>query len=552
MTTFNEKNDLKILLSQSLTATVIKLGSITNNTNFYKEYKFLQKEFVNLELELIKEKIDRESYENFFDNLRIKVLDLIEKLPIGILRSNLYLNEVGLDDIKRKFENNLVELGLLSNIKLYGKDLALESYINGIKKCNKRFLTTSFLDSNFWYDENWNIVHENNQLQTRISNSKDPESGLYRLFIIPESISSYISKRVDFALSQEKVGNEKPLKRIMDSKENLSNFVDKIEMKIIEENEIPKSFRDLHGLIGKRELALYDDFRFDQFNLNENRQIEDIEICTKFDEKFYTKKEHFNKNFKKVWESASAVSVKEYIKMINEEIAEQKTEKIDYESNWLLKYDAYVANDNHILTSEIGSVTSYLEVYLKAYCNGKPFKNYLDIGVCTGRYPIALRNGKLVKNILTVDSDSDVEIFMNTYRKDIPFIRHDIRHSDIRNMIKKKFDLITCMLGTICHFGLNIKKDKYANKTGLEKALINIDHLLNIDGLLIISSWQDWDVLKNGKLKLYSDNQISILKENNPSQEKLKKILDNGNSMYSFIDKLYDPFFDIYVIKKIK
>ena len=257
-----------------------------------------------------------------------------------------------------------------------GKYKALKSYINGIKRCERKFVTTSFLDSDFWHEDKLDVIHENIKLQERILNSDNQDKGLFRLFIVPETIPSYISKQVDFALSQEKIGNIEPLKRIREINDNLASLADKINMKIVEQDKIPNKFKKIFNPFENIEIALYDDFRIDQFNLNNKKQIETTEIHTKYGNTFYTRKILFNEYFSLVWELASAISVEEYINRVNEEISEQKTEKIDYESNWLLKYDAYVTTKNRILDSEMGSVTSYLETY----CNGKTFENYLDIG----------------------------------------------------------------------------------------------------------------------------------------------------------------------------
>ncbi len=153
---------------------------------------------------------------------------------------------------------------------------------------------------------------------------------------------------------------------------------------------------------------------------------------------------------------------------------------------------------------------------------------YLDIGTCTGRYPIQLRswvtpNGK----ILGVDEDYDCIRFAqaNVERKCPEEKRIEISRQDFlaREVgIKGTFDLITCMLGTLSHFGWD-RSRTYEDR--LQKALARMAALLSDKGLLFLGTWSEYACKNRKMLGIYSQGDRERLAEWSPDTAELEKRL---------------------------
>lgn len=128
-------------------------------------------------------------------------------------------------------------------------------------------------------------------------------------------------------------------------------------------------------------------------------------------------------------------------------------------SNYLLKYENYLSEDDNVMKgSEISSVSVELD---KLNLKGK-IKKYLDIGTCTARYPIFLKQKGYMKSdgySCGIDNDDDciyfakskVEKEFNSNNK--PEII-SLNFSFGLPLTFVNFDLITCMLGTISQLKL--------------------------------------------------------------------------------------------------
>jgi hypothetical protein len=88
--------------------------------------------------------------------------------------------------------------------------------------------------------------------------------------------------------------------------------------------------------------------------------------------------------------------------------------------------------------------------------------------------------------------------------------------------IRGEFDLITCMLGTLSHFGWN-RSRTYEDR--LQRALERMVALLSDKGLLFLGTWSEYACKNRKMLGIYSPGDRGRLAEWSPSTAELEKRL---------------------------
>jgi SAM-dependent methyltransferase len=222
--------------------------------------------------------------------------------------------------------------------------------------------------------------------------------------------------------------------------------------------------------------------------------------------------------FQDLWETAQAAAsfLDELQKAVDSAHA-----RIDYESNWLAIYEfALDRDDEDLKIVEIKRV----EEILRSRDMWGSVQRYLDVGTCTGSYPIHLRDAVLSKGeILGIDEDFDC----------VRFARSNIRHhcpEDRRIMIQQLdfggqearlepgFDLLTCMLGTLSHFGWD-RQPSFDDT--LQRALVRMKTLLKPNGLLMVGNWSRYARETKRMISIYSESDRRRLAEWTPPIEEL-------------------------------
>lgn len=158
-------------------------------------------------------------------------------------------------------------------------------------------------------------------------------------------------------------------------------------------------------------------------------------------------------------------------------------------------------------------------------------KDYLDIGTCTGRYPFNLSHRLLNASILGIDADDDCIEFSNIQKQKFPYSTKNILFKRVDflydSILNSKFELITCMLGTISHFGWN-KNENFEDD--LQVSLNKMNSLLNINGILVISNWTEF-ALSGNILEIYNEYD--------------RKRLQNFTEKIGVLKKRLDIYFDV-------
>jgi SAM-dependent methyltransferase len=199
---------------------------------------------------------------------------------------------------------------------------------------------------------------------------------------------------------------------------------------------------------------------------------------------------------------------------------------IRYRTNWLAQYEFDLdAEDEALKQVEAQWVAETLRV------GGRwgRIASLLDVGTCTGRYPLLLREAVCPEgSIVGVDNDPACVDFARAKvvraAKDdtrIALVRADFTASDLI-LTQTPFDLITCMMSTLSHFG-------HGRAPGFDDALqavlLRFAHLLAPGGLLLFSVWSRKALDSGHLLAIYDESDRLKLTAWTPDAEEVDRRL---------------------------
>jgi SAM-dependent methyltransferase len=251
------------------------------------------------------------------------------------------------------------------------------------------------------------------------------------------------------------------------------------------------------------ELAIYDDWRFDLFGGGRSGVIESVRGYTPIMKQFESYRDMVVGYFEKLWEQAQPIA--DFVDRLQKAVDYSST-RIEYDTSWLARYDhALPREDEGLKIEELSSVRLDL-VRLERW--GR-IQRFLDVGTCTGRYPVSLRDAVRPDGlIMGVDNDVDCVTFTQDKVRRIcgndrrfQIERHDFCAPEQPSA--QSFDLITCMMGTICHFEWRANGGPYDDD--LQRALKKFAHLLVKGGLLFFSVWTEGACRDLQFLSIYSE-----------------------------------------------
>jgi SAM-dependent methyltransferase len=203
--------------------------------------------------------------------------------------------------------------------------------------------------------------------------------------------------------------------------------------------------------------------------------------------------------------------------------------RIDYEPHWLAKYDYGLSDrDKRLKLVELARV----EEKLKGAKKFGDVSKWLDIGTGTGRYPISLVDAVRVDGeIVAIDADLDcVNYATGRLQRELPTSSREVRvlHVDFLNsghVLTQQFDLITCTMGTLSHFGVD-RRPEHPIEDGIQRALLGMVRLLKDAGRLFLGTWSDVALGEAGRkpdlLGIYKDSDRRRLVKWSPTENELK------------------------------
>jgi SAM-dependent methyltransferase len=417
-------------------------------------------------------------------------------------------------------------------LKFDSAKLCMKTYCEALDLVENRFWTTTFLSSGFWTNNNQEILTANRDLIERLKS--DPNSSIRRLFLLNQPIqdAAQIYQKELIHLKEQGRTEEfkKRLAELKILKDNIQNLIDDgCETRITyhdasQYQALPQGILDNFNPRDS-ELAIYDEFRVDLFNGGIIGRISEVYIYTIATKYFGIYLDKSVEYFKSLWNGA--IDVSEYMSLLDR-ATDYARNRINYTSNYLLKYQFQLnEDDTRMKDAEISRV----EEFIRRNNLENQIAKYLDIGTCTARYPIALRRYIRTDGVIYgIDNDEDCISFSKNWIPDntendqrIQILQIDFLEELPTDL--KSFDLITCMLGTISHFGL----DKKSNFTGrLQNAIDKIASILNPDGVAIIGTWSDFACKNHTMLGIYRKEDIRRLAEWTPSSTEIRDRLERA------------------------
>jgi SAM-dependent methyltransferase len=411
-----------------------------------------------------------------------------------------------------------------SPIQFGSTSAPISAYAEALGRVEKRFWTTTFLSSGFWTGPQGQILAANEAMLTRIKKSGGQAR---RLFLLDQPPNLVLQAYRDHRILQRQLQKYEELKQLQDQHEHLKSNMKALlqqgfEVRVVFDET--KVYRRLpNGMLSDpkdSELGIYDDFRIDVFEGGQHGVIHTVKSYSALFRYFPTYLTAATSYFEELWEKSESMEL--FIDDLQNAV-DFANAKIDYESNWLAIYEyALAEEDERLKTIELARVEEVLREEVKE--RNLAITRYLDVGTCTGRYPIELREwvaptGKIVG----VDEDYDCVRFAqaNLERKCPDDKRIEILQRDFvaRELgIKQDFDLITCMLGTLSHFGWDHSR---TYKDCIQRALARLAALLSGEGLLFLGTWSEYACKGRNMLGIYSQGDRERLAEWTPSTAEL-------------------------------
>jgi SAM-dependent methyltransferase len=406
--------------------------------------------------------------------------------------------------------------------------MCVTAYLSAIERVTKRYWTTTYLSSGFWSNVDMNILDINIRLMTACKRSGVE---VRRLFLLQIPADEEIQRLIDERRVLQKCDDREGLacfdRRLLNLSQNIRTLIQHgCDVRIVHDQE------ELHRRLpaelcfdpGDSEIAVYDGWRFDLFQGGRSGIIENICGFTPAIVGFLHYREAVVDYFEKLWIQARSIDV--FFGRLQKAI-DDSSRHINYRMSWLAEYDhALPREDEFLKVSELNSV----RVELMRLNRQDNIGRYLDVGTCTGRYPIALRD--MVRadgEIVGIDKDIDCVQFTQTNirrecSEDFRFriMRHDFCAPEFPS--ENRFDLITCMMGTLSHFDHEDRSEPYEDM--LQYALEKFARLLAPGGILFFSVWSREACQELRLLSIYSDADKQQLARSAISREALQQRLE--------------------------
>lgn len=411
-----------------------------------------------------------------------------------------------------------------------GTEICLGGYLEALGKVERRFLTTTFVTSGFWRAVRGAVLHANETMLNNVGRGGD----VRRLFLLPAPWPEFQRQQQEEFNQARRAGDSQALASLEDNLHGLRDVVATLgelgcKFKFACDPE-GKSFRLLtqevrdggHHLVS--EIAIYDDQRIDMYRAGDAPHISKLTIFPRRFNNFRKHLERAEQYFDSLWSDKASLDAPEKIHEWCESLQRWRA-RVDYNAHWLAFYELDLhPHDRAIKRSELDCALDFLRGE-KTWGN---HSRYLDIGACTARYPIALQDAGAFgagAKVFALDEDKDCIDFMHQklemmgLRAQIKPVGGDFIRDEIPEVTNGGFDLVTCMLGTVSHFG---------GGDGVHAAVANMRKAMAPGGRLLIGSWSDHAVRSRSLLSIYSDRDKQHLSGQTPSQAELRALLEGA------------------------
>jgi len=407
--------------------------------------------------------------------------------------------------------------------------LSILAYTSAIEGVRERYWTTTFLSSGFWCSLNEGVLNANLRL---LEDRKSTGASVRRLFLLPVPPAEELQRLQEERILLRKCQDVEGLARFDQKFANLAENIQKLlksgcDIRIAHgaEHLLPSLPAELRFEPGDTELAIYDDWRFDLFQGGSSGTIKGVRGHTPATARFIQNRDQVVEYFERLWERSQ--SINEFLDRIRK-LIEYSSTRIEYDMSWLVRYDhALPREDEALKVAELSSV----QVELTRLLRWGDIRRFLDVGTCTARYPLSLRDAvRADGDIMAVDNDMDCVRFSQekVQRESGNDTRFKIKCHDFRSTelpSERKFDLITCMMGTLSHFD-HAPWGNPPPEDALQQAIGNFARLLDKDGLLFFTVWTEKACRELRLLGIYTEEDRQRLALTSISRQELKQRLE--------------------------
>ena len=402
------------------------------------------------------------------------------------------------------------------------RSISVLAYKSAIERVRERFWTTTFLASGFWSAGDTDILGANLRMMAR---GRQTGATVRRLFLLTIPPSEEIQRLQDERMLLRKCQDFDGLQRFDQRMANLSENIERLfqhgcEVRVVyDPEEIHQSLPSALGLDPRdTEIAIYDDWRFDLFQGGLSGTIESVRGYTPVMTGFDAYRDALVDYFERLWEKSRPIDV--FLDRLRKAI-EYSRVRIDYHTSWLARYDHALPREDEALKIEELSGVRVELVRLERWGH---IQRFLDVGTCTGRYPISLREAVQPDGaILAVDNDIDCVRFTqtNVSRACEHDTRFKVEQHDFCSpepLSSEPFDLITCMMGTVCHFERQGAGPLYDDP--FQRAIEKFARMLAKGGILFFSVWTEEACRNLRFLSIYTEeDKRRLAKTSLPSSE---------------------------------
>lgn len=401
---------------------------------------------------------------------------------------------------------------------IFDNSASVSTYSEALDACRESFCTTTFLTSGFWTRNDPQVQAANQSISIRLGSS----GNVRRIFLLGrprhEEIHVWQIRIKHLRQSRDDKGIQQLNSDLVMLRRHITQMVtDGCQVRVGYDgtrayNQVPDPDQEMQLRPLDTEIAIYDNFRVDFFSGGGVGEITKVRCFSEVSSGFSACLAGAKSYFQTLWSEAEPASsyLEELRRAVDSAIA-----RIHYTSNWLMTYEICLPQeDRKLKDAELNRVKSIVADWWQR----KRLRSVrlLDIGTCTARYPLELNqlfpDSEQVE-LVGIDDDEDALRVAKEKASGINrirILRWDFLESGSPFDEDQKFDVITCMLGTISHF--------CAESDNLQKSIVRIRDLLADEGLLFIGSWSDFAVGNKQLLSIYSADDCQRLVRWTPSE----------------------------------
>ncbi|MGQ0722517.1 MAG: class I SAM-dependent methyltransferase [Candidatus Eiseniibacteriota bacterium] len=427
----------------------------------------------------------------------------------------------------------------------------VSAYADALDLVQRRFWTTTVLTSGFWTHRVDAVLDANRRMMRRLAGG----AGARRLFLLDRPAEQVVAAYRERRILLDRTGNAGDVAAF---DEETDTLIRNVAALVAEGCELRVAFDGtaasarLPAELGWRqddsEIAVYDDFRVDVFEGGRAGAIRRVQGFTPAMRRFPEHLQAAERFFLELWNGAAVMD--DFLRDLSAALESAKG-RIHYRANWLARYEFALDEGDAALKQ---AEAERLEEALRAHGFWGGVGSVLDVGTCTARYPLLLRPAvRDDGTIVGVDDDPDCVQFAreNVARaapgdSRIVLVRADFAARDL-TLPGAPFDLVTCMMSTVSHFGRGRRAD-FGDP--LQAVMRRFAGLLSPDGLLVLSSWSRTALESGRLLAIYDEPDCKRLVEWTPQADELDaRLLAAG--LRAVERSVPDPRLDLLVCRKV-